>query len=587
MKYKSSITKIVYDLEFSGENKKRYTCPECSGLRRKNKSKDLEFYKSDNRAYCFHCEATFFEYKPFESVKQYVVPEWRNKTSLTDKAVKYFESRMISQSTLNKMKVFSDVEYMPQHEKETEVICFPYFANEKQINIKFRGAKKAFKLVSGAELNWYNFDVLRGCNEVIIVEGEIDALSWVEAGFDNVISVPAGANCKLEYLENSLPLFENIEKIYLATDVDTKGIELRDELIRRFGCEKCYMINLKQHKDSNEYLITNGAFELAELIKQAKPIPTKGIVNLNSLYSDIVDMYEHGVIGGLKININEIDKFITWELGRLAVVTGIPSSGKSEVVDLIVSRLNLIHGWKTAYFTPENYPLKYHYRKIHEKFSGKKFDKKQGDTDFDTTFDYISENFFYILDEEDMTVETVMKSASILVKQKGIKILVIDPYNKLEHQYNKNENETQYISRFLDVLTNFAKFNNVLIFLVAHPRKMQRSEVPTLYDINGSANFYNKTDYGFTVHRKPTENGTMSNEVEIYWQKIKFKNLGEQGVSNMMYNYINGRLEEITGGGVNDWLFESWFSAQQKKEVEAAIITGNYIEPNENFDCPF
>ena len=59
-----------------------------------------------------------------------------------------------------------------------------------------------------------------------------------------------------------------------------------------------------------------------------------------------------------------------------------------------------------------------------------------------------------------------------------------------DHQIRKGENETQYISRFLDILVNFARFNNILIFLVAHPRKMQKGETPSLYDISGSAHFY-------------------------------------------------------------------------------------------------
>ena len=48
-------------------------------------------------------------------------------------------------------------------------------------------------------------------------------------------------------------------------------------------------------------------------------------------------------------------------------------SGKSEFVDYIVTKLNIKHGWKAAFFTPENYPLKFHYAKLFEKMIGKKF----------------------------------------------------------------------------------------------------------------------------------------------------------------------------------------------------------------------
>jgi len=579
MKYQSSNTKHIYSPEFDTTRKALYICPECSGNRKKSKSKDCEFYPDTQRAYCFHCNTTFFEYKPYNDEKQYIVPEWKNITNLTDKAVKWFNGRGIKQETLNKCKVYSNNEWMPQFQKEIEVICFPFFRNNKLVNIKFRGANKSFKLVSGAELVWWNFDTIIDNKEIIICEGEIDGLTFIQNGFDNVISVPNGANNNLEYLDNSIKLFEHIERIYLATDNDTKGIELKDELVRRFGAEICSSINFKDCKDANEYHLKYGGFDFKELINDAKPIPIKGNIEINSFYSDIIDMYENGLQKGNIVNLEEIDQYCTWELGRLAIVTGIPSSGKSEFVDYLISRLNFIYGWKAAYFTPENYPLKYHYSKIHEKFSGNKFKRENDKSDFQTIYERIRHNFFYILDEDDLTVESIMKSAKAFVKQKGIKILVIDPYNKLDHQQKRGENETQYISRFLDVLVNFARFNNVLIFLVAHPRKIEANSVPNLYDIAGSANFYNKCDYGFTVHRNRDENNAMNNTVEVHWQKIKFKHLGTQGVSNLHYNINNGRFNHSDYYDNSDWI------------SEGTIISDENMQPNINFyekdDCPY
>jgi twinkle protein len=552
MKYISSITKKVYEL--TETRKRALTCPECNSDRKKQNKKDCHYYPETDTYYCFHCEATFYLYNFKEEKKDYIIPKWKNETSLSDKAVKYFTGRMISQKTLNKMKVYSSFENMPQFKKSVDVICFPYFIDNKLINIKYRGPNKTFKLNSGSELIFYNFDALERNKEIIICEGEIDALTWIENGYDNVLSVPNGAGNNLQYLDSSINLFDNIEKIYLSTDVDTKGIELRDELLRRLGHHKCYIVNFKQYKDANDYFVNYGGLEFKKLINNAKQIPVKGIVKIDSFIDDIRDLYENGEKPGLPINDNYIDEYITWELGRLCTVTGVPGSGKSEFVDYLVSRLNLLYGWKAAYFTPENYPLKYHYRKLHSKYSGKKFDKNDDTTDFYSIYENLKDQYFYILDENDMNVKTVINNALLLIKQKGIKILVIDPYNKLEHQTNRNETETQYISRFLDILVNLARFNNVLIFLVAHPRKMPKGETPSLYDISGSANFYNKTDYGITVDRLRDENtGAMINTVEIHIQKVKFKHLGKQGVITMNYNFNNGRFDGIEWDNSN-WL---------------------------------
>lgn len=578
MKIQSSNTKQIYNYEPNGE---RSLCPECSHLRKKKTDKCLAWDKSNNRGYCHNCGSAFFEYRPHE-VKEYVIPEWKNKTDLTDKAVRWFESRMIRQDVLNKMKVYSDNEFMPQFKSKQETICFPYFMDGKLINIKYRGPQKSFKMVSGAELVFYNIDCLKSHDEVIIVEGEIDALTLIQAGFDNTISVPNGANNNLEYLDSCIDMFNGIQKIYIATDQDTKGIELKGELIRRLGAERCWVVSFKDCKDANEYLVKYGP-EIKDVLKNAIPAPVKGIIEANNIYAEIRDLFECGVRSGLTIGQSIIDEYITWETGRLAIVTGIPSSGKSEFVDYLICKLNIKYGWKCGFFTPENYPLKFHYKKLFEKIIGKEFNvKKTSELEWDMAYEYIKSNFFYILNEEDFTVKSILDSAKILVKTRGIKVIVIDPYNKLDHKYT--DSETQYISRFLDQIIQFAKINDILIFLVAHPRKMERTagkiEVPTLYDISGSANFYNKTDYGITVHRKTGDDGTMINEVNILFQKIKYKHLGKQGIISLNYDYETGRFNQA-GRDLSNWLVKD----EQIQYEQQAII--DYFEPRRNEEPPF
>ena len=557
MKYKSSNTNRIYD--FDSQGKKRTVCPECSHNRRKASDACLTWDHENNRAYCHHCETTLFEYSAKEQ-RNFTVPQWKNITGLTDKTVKYFEWRGISQPILNAMKVYSDKEFMPQFSKEVEVICFPYFRDEKLVNIKYRGPEKSFKLVQNAELVFWNIDSIN--DRMIIVEGEIDLLSFMEAGLTDVVSVPNGANKNLEYIDGSIDRLEKVKSIYLAVDNDPKGLELRDELARRLGKERCYIVNFRGCKDANEYMVKYGASMLADEINNAAPYPVKGVVKVNDIYSDIRMLYEEGVKPGLKLN-STIDQYITWESRRLAIVTGIPGHGKSEFVDFIISKLNILYGWKCALFTPENYPLKYHYAKLFEKFTGKKFKKGYiSEEDFNITYEYIRENFFYIMDEEDYSIEMILDAAKGLVKSRGIKMLIIDPFNKLEYQATRTETETQYISHFLDKLQMFAKFNDVLVILVAHPKKMSKQgsvyDVPTLYDISGSAHFFNKTDYGISIYRNSNETNTgYDNTVQVHVQKVKFKHLGENGMVEMKYNYNNGRFED-QDSTVDGWDNANW-----------------------------
>jgi twinkle protein len=576
MKIVSLKTKIQYEIAPIRDTENQMPCPECSSQRKHQKAKSFSWNNTKMTGYCFNCEASFVEYKPFKDEKKYVLPTINNKTGLTEKAMSYFLSRGINQNTVNEFKIYSDTEWMPQFEKEVEVFCFPYYYDGNLINVKYRGANKTFKLHKDSELIFYNQDCILKFESIIIVEGEIDCLSIYEAGFKNVISVPNGANKNLQYLDSYYHLFEN-KKIVIATDNDLKGVELKDELIRRFGAENCMLVEFKDCKDANEYLTTYGRNELKKIVDEAKNIPIEGIINLEQNYKEIYNMFLNGIEEGKKIGVESFDKLVTWELGRVATWTGIPGHGKSEIVDWICMLLNLRYGWKIGYFSPENYPIKWHYRKIAEKLFGKQFNSNNMTTnDFNMIFNYVENNYDFIYPEEDFTFENIMKKAEYLVKSKGIKIFVIDPYNKIEHKREKSETETEYISRFLDAVTTFAKKNNVLLHLVAHPRKMPKNsngtyEKPNLYDINGSANFYNKTDYGFSVYRYFDENP----HVEIDVLKVKFKHLGDGGQSDFHYNHLNGRLEEINTFD-NDFDNSSWVTTTEKQNEQ--------IKPNENFD---
>lgn len=551
-------TKQIYEIDAKKGGENQMQCPVCAKSRKQEnqKKKPFSFNAGSGVGQCMNCGAKFVEYKPFKEEKAYVVPEWKNITDLSDTAVNYFAGRGISQPTLKEMRVYTDRHYFPQLEMETESICFPYFRDGKLVNVKYRGKLKSFSVVKDAELIFWNFDALYENKTIVIVEGEIDLLSCVEAGINNVISVPNGA-MNTEYIDACIDLLNQMERVIICNDQDIPGITLRDELIRRIGEEKCCTVDIGTCKDANEYLTTYGGFELASRIKEAKEIPISGIINLSEKYIDTYNLYIEGMKRGLTVDVGEIDNMITWETKRLAVVTGIPSHGKSEFVDYIVTRLNNIHGYKVGYFSPENYPVQYHITKLISKISGK--DCKPdvlSDDEFKNTYQYVQDNFSWIYPEENFTIETILEKARQLVKNKGIKILVIDPYNKLDHKLERGENKTDYVSRLLDRLIEFGKKYDCLVFLIAHPTKMKKTDagvydVPTLYDIADSANFYNKADFGLCVYRDFTK-GT----VGIYVQKVKFKHLGEGGMCELLYNYRNGRYETVQD--INKWKYTSW-----------------------------
>lgn len=520
--------------------------------------------------------------------KEYKKPKPRPQTPLSEKLLKWFAGRGISQATVLAMRITEGLEKMPQKEgKECNTVQFNYYKDGVLVNTKFRTGDKCFKMVSGAELLPYNIDGIKGTKECIITEGEMDALSFYECGRHDVVSVPNGANANLTYLDDYIEdYFDDKETIFIASDSDTKGVILRDELVRRFGVERCRIVEYGEGcKDANEHLQKYGKESLLSCLTNAPEVKIEGVFTVSDIEQNLDYIFEHGLQKGVTIGHENFDRLCSFETKRLLVVTGIPGSGKSEFIDEIAERLNMRYGWRFAYFSPENAPLAYHASKLIEKFTGKKF---RHDTlpmgEYKQVKQHLETDFFFIAPNDNFRLDAILERAKYLVRKRGIKALVIDPYNRLESEQG-NQSETQYISSVLDRLTKFAQQQDVLVILMAHPTKMPKSkdgiiEAPTLYDISGSAHFYNKCDFGIVVHRD-----RINDKVEVKVQKVKFRHLGEVGKAYFKYNLTNGRYVPLTEGVEPVWDNTNHLVSdlQQRQQDAAAAATFDF----EGNDDPF
>ena len=548
-------------------------CPQCHDSRHDKRDKSLSCDLDNGLFKCHYCgwsgsvceedewerqlrKQEWFNQHPLKKQKkEYRKPKPKQQNPVSDKAMKWFEGRGISRETVNKMRVTEGKEWMPQKNGEANTVQFNYYLNGELVNTKYRTGDKCFKLVSGAELLPYNIDSIKGAPECVITEGEMDALTFVEAGFEHVVSVPNGANANLDYLDDYIQdYFEDKEVIYIASDGDTKGELLKGELLRRFGVERCKVVEYDEGcKDANEVLMKNGVEAVKSLIRDAKEVKVDGVFTVSDFEGSLDALYQNGMQKGVMIGHDNFDQLCTFETKRMLIVTGIPGHGKSEFIDEITERLNLRYGWKWAYFSPENAPLSYHASKLTEKLIGKKFGAATMPLrEYQMAKEYIESNFFFIYPTDNFKIDTILEKARVLVRRKGIKGLVIDPYNKLESEQG-NRSETQYVSLLLDKLSSFAQINDMLIVLVAHPTKLQKTkegiyEAPTLYDISGSANFFNKADFGMSVYRNYQEN-----RVEVIVQKVKFKHLGTTGTAMFLYNINNGRYVPYVGQADVQW----------------------------------
>ncbi len=518
------------------EGKTQGTCPLCSSTRKpeNQKQKCASYDWERGLGTCHNCDKSFqlhtYERKG-KSEKTYVKPESFVVQEVGTKVEEWFKTRGISRKTLHELRVTEGSEYMPQTGKAENVIKFNYFMGDDLINVKYRDGRKNFKLYKGAEKVFYNIDSIVGYEYCILVEGEMDVLALHEAGISNVISVPNGATLNtnnLEYLDACIDYFEDKEKIILATDSDEAGIALQTELIRRLGSEVCFLATFDDCKDANEYLIKHGPEKLVSRITNAKPVPLENVTTFRDIEDEITDFVRNGFKPGFQVGLSNFDDIFSTYTGQFITVTGIPSSGKSDFVDRMVVGYNRNYEWKTAFASPENQPTYLHAHKLMRKCWGGMPTAADIYSDrWNQIADHCNTNFFHI-DMERYTLEAVLKKGAELVKRKGIKCLVIDPFNKVRSN-DQSGDVNVYTLEYLQKIETFAKKYDVLVIVVAHPTKMYKDangkiEEPTMYNIKGGGEWYDASYHGLLIHRD-YEAKTVKAKV----LKVKFQNLGENG----------------------------------------------------------
>ena len=514
------------------------TCPLCSSDRQpKNQKAQCASYDWERGlGTCHNCD-TSFQLHTYQrkgaSERVYIRPDAIEQfNDVSTNVETWFGTRGISKKTLQDLQVTEGQEWMPQTSKMENTIQFNYFMGDQLINVKYRDGRKNFKLYKGAEKVFYNINSIVGYDECIIVEGEMDVLALHEAGVKNVISVPNGATLNsnnLDYLDNCIDYFEDKTKVILAVDADEPGQALKQEFIRRLGAEVCYTVDFADCKDSNDYLIEHGADALRSAIHAAKQVPLEGVSTLYDIQDELKDFVKNGFKPGFQVGLKNFDEIFSTYTGQFITVTGIPSSGKSDFVDQMCVGYNTNYGWKTAFASPENAPTYLHAHKLMRKVwqdmpSPSDIDGEQ----WNKVADHVNDNFFFI-DMERYTLDHVLRKGAELVKRKGIKCLVIDPFNKVRDVNCKTEDVNRYTMEYLTKIEVFAKKYDVLVFIVAHPTKMYKGsdgkiEEPTMYNIKGGGEWYDASYHGLLVHR---DYDTKTVKAKVL--KVKFQNLGENG----------------------------------------------------------
>lgn len=441
------------------------------------------------------------------------------------------------------------------------IVVFPFIDGGKIVGEKYRAPGKKFWQRKGGRKTFWNADCMddplleQGHQALVITEGEIDALTAIDCGFQNTVSVPDGAppvrdgeepeavsdstpeddtSGKFEFVYNNRHRIRKIKRFVLAVDNDGPGRRLAAELVRRLGAARCAFVTYPDGcKDLNDVRMKHGPDSVVRVVNEAKPYPVKGVYQLSD-YPETPEPRTYST------GWPDLDDYLRVWLGELLVITGIPGHGKSTWTMNLCANLARAHGWNIAvasFEIPTVPALRFKLR-----LAASHIPAQHWNRDIVAESDaFIQRHFIFIDtdptgdDDDDMTLEWLLEKAADAVLRYDIKVLVIDPWNEVEHSRPKNESETQYVNRALRQIRRFALRYTVLAIVVAHPTKEVgkdgKSRVPTLYDIEGSAAWYNKPDHGIIIDVPDSK----IPETVVWIKKARFSWSGKKGDVTLEY----------------------------------------------------
>lgn len=595
----------VLDVAKKTTGTEKAQCPKCTEQRSNKRDRSLYIKHDAGVAKCFYCDRlSFRENRETQITRNYTLPpqEWKNHTGLSDKLVKWaFEKRRITQPTLKHFEISEERIFFPGAGREMNGITFNYFEGQTLVNKKYRSGNKQFTQSKGGKPIFYNINSVIGAEKVWIVEGEFDVLAMFEAGIKECISLPSGANDNDDFWINSEPYLKDVAKFVIAVDSDDKGRAVREKIAQRLGRYRCTYIEWAG-KDANDDLISG---QIQNSLNNEIRFPVNGTFNAEDLYDDILNLYDNGfpeTISPKQRCFEGLSDIFTVMRGHLVTGTGIPSHGKSTFTDWYVLNLIADYDMKASFFSPEHSPMELHMANFARKAVGKSFfqSKEYGRMDREdlARFKNWSKERLYLTaggagDVVDW--DWIFDRFKEQIFTFGIDIFVIDAFNKvlMPSGYQSKDG----IDKVLTRLTSFAQQNNVIIFLIAHPTKMQKVkdsqiyEVPDLYNVSGSSDFRNQTHDGFCIYRYFDTEETPGYTMFVNL-KVKFGFQGQIGATlNFQYNKETDRYYSERS---TQYVFDlTQAGAKEPIDYDPDQFITSKIKPNEDFDfapvsdCPF
>ena len=461
---------------------------------------------------------------------------------ISEKALEWFDAKGIDCEVVNYAGIYSQ-----QYDENNLWITFPCYDEKGQIANNRMGTLDGNDLIDitrmeGGRDMFYNMQALdlavKENKPLVVCQRELDVLSFLQSGHAWTIGFIEGDSLLWDYLAS----FKGIKKIILAGYNNTVGRDFNELVSKKLGAAKCSYIEWPSDCiTANDALLNHN--NLSELIAKAKNYPVVGLYKPNE-FPPMPDEYKITYQTGFG---GEHDHHIKLMLGKLLIVTGIPGHGKSEWADALCLNLAKKYDWKNCICSTEIDNEEYQENTIRRYL--RRPLENVGKHEPAKAQDFYQEHYTFITnatldDELELTLEKLIELAEIAIVRDGCKVVMLDPWNEIEHTRQKNETETEYTGRAIRMLKRLAKVYKVLVVIVAHPKMPEPGKLkcPTMYSISGSAHWFNKADYGVIIWREDPS-GEYS---EVRIAKIKRHGaMGRPGSVTVKLDSHTANFEEI------------------------------------------
>lgn len=485
-------------------------CPSCD-----DRSKKFAVHAEKGSFKCYHenkCGITgsFFDLQRLlgDEPKSLTKPEFtpRAKTyrkpevkpqKVTDKVTQWLHARKITDDAIQQFHLA---------QKDNTTLMIPYYKNAEVVNVKYRDIEtKKMWCEKNAEPVLFNQDESTGKSQLVICEGELDAIALAQYGV-NAVSVPSGVN-DLRWIENEWKWLEQFAKIYLIMDTDQAGQTAVKEIVTRLGKWRCYNVVLPE-KDANECLIKGVPAEtIIACIENATEFHLDNLKSAGAFIDEVIKLQsDDSSLYGIHTPFTGLDDLLKgWRAEELTLLSGTNGSGKSTLINQFV--LDLANKkCRSCIASLEMPAVRYLRWAVMQGSKYQLFDEDETRR----VLEWLDEYLYIVDTAEEMTPEAILDTFEFAARKYGVKFFFLDSLMRISFPYRDEYTEQK---KFMSKLLSFVKEHRVHLFVVAHPRKaISDSHVPDKADVAGTANLTNLAHNVVVLWRVPEQKKQQARE---------------------------------------------------------------------------